>query len=401
MTVPGKLAMNILVGLLWVVTMAGCNTDADQDCIPCPEEPPQAQPLGQEISRHFSEAFPTLAGSLFNLPLEVKLSLMEGDYREKAIAAGKTVAELNIEPGSRVLDIGAGSGILAFELAREVGPEGKVFATDVDPEMIEILHARASRGGHTNVRPVMVSPVGVDPFYKQHEFDVIIAFQLILYLPDLTAYFGELRGSLDREKGRLIIGREKHVARFHSADFRDLPAVVRTLGELAPEHPLVSRLDPELVIALNRANVTHGAPTDLADLLAVSFNKILDDNLFFLEVENHCSSKVGFASESLRFVPAEEGAITKWLVYAFEETGLFEEPGRIMNNQEKYAVAALNKIILQGLFGDSIATATISLPKALYRSPATVVKQLAAAGYRLVRTYDFLPYFDVMEFVPK
>ena len=89
MTVPGKLAMNILVGLLWVVTMAGCNTDADQDCIPCPEEPPQAQPLGQEISRHFSEAFPTLAGSLFNLPLEVKLSLMEGDYREKAIAAGK------------------------------------------------------------------------------------------------------------------------------------------------------------------------------------------------------------------------------------------------------------------------------------------------------------------------
>ena len=54
----------------------------------------------------------------------------------------KVVEALGIKPGSRVADVGAGSGLLTVHLARAVAPNGKVVATDVDGAVLELLAQR-------------------------------------------------------------------------------------------------------------------------------------------------------------------------------------------------------------------------------------------------------------------
>jgi ubiquinone/menaquinone biosynthesis C-methylase UbiE len=64
---------------------------------------------------------------------------------------------LKIPPGSTVADVGAGAGYHTIPLARRVGPEGTVLATDVQPEMIQMLKQRAQAEGVSNVKPLLCS----------------------------------------------------------------------------------------------------------------------------------------------------------------------------------------------------------------------------------------------------
>lgn len=61
------------------------------------------------------------------------------------------VERLNLAPGSSVADIGAGKGAFAVALARRVGPEGRVYATEIDPGLREKIAERAASEGLTNV----------------------------------------------------------------------------------------------------------------------------------------------------------------------------------------------------------------------------------------------------------
>ena len=60
------------------------------------------------------------------------------------------------EPGMWVADIGTGDGSLTLSIARRVGPEGRVYATDIDAPTIERLRSRLRKEGLLNVTPVWV-----------------------------------------------------------------------------------------------------------------------------------------------------------------------------------------------------------------------------------------------------
>jgi ubiquinone/menaquinone biosynthesis C-methylase UbiE len=62
---------------------------------------------------------------------------------------------LGIEEGDVVADIGAGGGFFSLLAAERVGPEGKVLAVDVQPEMIEGLEMMMERFGHENIVPIL------------------------------------------------------------------------------------------------------------------------------------------------------------------------------------------------------------------------------------------------------
>ena len=62
---------------------------------------------------------------------------------------------LLIAEGSAVADIGAGGGWFTIRLARRVGPNGKVYAEDVQKEMIEAIKRRVSRADLKNVVTVV------------------------------------------------------------------------------------------------------------------------------------------------------------------------------------------------------------------------------------------------------
>ena len=56
------------------------------------------------------------------------------------------IANLALPPGATVADVGAGTGYFAVRLARAV-PQGKVFASDIEPDMVRYLGERAGRDG--------------------------------------------------------------------------------------------------------------------------------------------------------------------------------------------------------------------------------------------------------------
>jgi ubiquinone/menaquinone biosynthesis C-methylase UbiE len=62
---------------------------------------------------------------------------------------------LLIAEGSTVADLGAGGGWFTMRLANRVGPNGTVYAEDVQPQMIEAITRRTARAGLRNVRTVL------------------------------------------------------------------------------------------------------------------------------------------------------------------------------------------------------------------------------------------------------
>src|SRR5690242_20222547 len=58
---------------------------------------------------------------------------------------------IKIQSGATVADVGAGSGYMSVKMARRVGPAGKVYATDIQPEMLALLQERLAKEKITNV----------------------------------------------------------------------------------------------------------------------------------------------------------------------------------------------------------------------------------------------------------
>ena len=65
---------------------------------------------------------------------------------------------LGIADGAVVADLGAGGGWFTIRLARRVGPNGLVYAQDIQPQMIEAINRRVQQEALTNVRTVLGTP---------------------------------------------------------------------------------------------------------------------------------------------------------------------------------------------------------------------------------------------------
>jgi predicted methyltransferase len=83
------------------------------------------------------------------------LGLVEGPDRDQWQKPDQIMDSLLIGEGSVVADLGAGGGWFAAKLAARVGPNGLVYAEDIQPTMIEIIQRRIQRENLKNVRPVL------------------------------------------------------------------------------------------------------------------------------------------------------------------------------------------------------------------------------------------------------
>jgi ubiquinone/menaquinone biosynthesis C-methylase UbiE len=83
------------------------------------------------------------------------LGLLDAPDRDLWQRPDLVMDAMGIADGSVVADIGAGSGWFTIRLARRVGPQGTVFAEDVQQEMINAISRRVSREGFNNVKPVL------------------------------------------------------------------------------------------------------------------------------------------------------------------------------------------------------------------------------------------------------
>ncbi len=82
---------------------------------------------------------------------------LERQERDREERTDLLLAALMLQPGMVVADIGAGTGYLARRMAPAVMPGGKVWAVDVQPEMISLLQAGVKRSGLTQIEARLCS----------------------------------------------------------------------------------------------------------------------------------------------------------------------------------------------------------------------------------------------------
>jgi ubiquinone/menaquinone biosynthesis C-methylase UbiE len=92
--------------------------------------------------------------------------------REKEERTDKLLKALPLKPGMVVADLGAGSGYYSFPIADKVGPKGKVYAVDIQKEMLEIIRRRMKARGVANVEPVLGTIS--DPKLPEGKVDLIL-----------------------------------------------------------------------------------------------------------------------------------------------------------------------------------------------------------------------------------
>ena len=109
---------------------------------------------------------------------------------------------LGVEAGQTVCDLGAGNGFYTLELARMVGPEGLVYAVDIQPQMLRMLSRRAAQEGLSNIRLVLGSPI--DPRLPAGAIDLVLCVDVYHEFSHPEPMLARIRESLSAE-GRVAL----------------------------------------------------------------------------------------------------------------------------------------------------------------------------------------------------
>lgn len=82
---------------------------------------------------------------------------LEREEREQEERGDLLLRELNLTPGMNVMDVGAGTGYYSRRMASVVAPTGRIFAIDVQQEMVDMLTALAKQTRFANIKPILGS----------------------------------------------------------------------------------------------------------------------------------------------------------------------------------------------------------------------------------------------------
>jgi SAM-dependent methyltransferase len=117
-----------------------------------------------------------------------------------------------VRPGMSVLEPGPGMGFFTLELARLVGPSGRVVALDVEPRMIDRLKRRAAKAGllaRIDARTVPADSMRVGDL--DGAIDFAFAFAAVHEMPSADSFFAEAAHTMKRGAALLLAEPAGHV----------------------------------------------------------------------------------------------------------------------------------------------------------------------------------------------
>jgi len=139
--------------------------------------------------------------------------VLEAESREVFKQRATILAALPLQPGSHVADVGAGTGLFTFALARRVGSTGRVYAVDIVPAFLARIRARQARQKLNNVVPLLAGERSVG--LPDQSIDLAFLCDVYHHIEYPAPYLTSLRGAL-RADGKLVV-----------IDFQRIPGVTR------------------------------------------------------------------------------------------------------------------------------------------------------------------------------
>jgi ubiquinone/menaquinone biosynthesis C-methylase UbiE len=329
--------------------------------------------------------------------------LIERQVRRAGIEQTEKLMDLlKIEPGMTVLDIGAGSGQYSYKFAERLKGTGKVFATDINAEMIKYLKQQAEVKNLANIFPVLVKPSGLDKFYTNNKFDLIFVAHTYHYLQDRTGYFRKLRGSLSGN-GRLVILNRRNFAKFSPGDISDLSGLIKQLSSEKPDSPFFSCLR-ESTRRLLSEPLNDRTRISLEKAVVAEFNNMINDRYFL----SNFVSNGSISEEGVHFTAEERDFVNwAWRYLTAEDKvvdlkGVLDTGNRDVTPKHYSYVSSINTILIvqefrKYLYGGKPAP---YLPGGYgsLRENSGMQEELASAGYVLEDKYDFIPFELILVF---
>ncbi len=176
--------------IAWIV-LAGCESS--------PPAPPEAG-ADPEITRRFDAPAQSL---------EYWIDRFASESREVAAQRLAILAALEVEPGSDVADIGAGTGLFELQLSQAVGAQGTVYAVDISPRFLQHLRDRKQAEGWSNV--TVVAGTERSPLLAPDSVDLVFICATYHHFTHVAETLASIKSSL-RPGGRMVV-----------VDFRRIP----------------------------------------------------------------------------------------------------------------------------------------------------------------------------------
>jgi ubiquinone/menaquinone biosynthesis C-methylase UbiE len=127
---------------------------------------------------------------------------LDRSERESEEHPDQALDALGLKPGMVVGDVGAGTGYMSLKMAKRVGPSGKVYAEDVQPEMLRLLRQNAAKAKVTNVETVLGNET--DPKLPPGQLDLILLVDVYHEFSQPQKMLQRMREAL-KPDGRLVL----------------------------------------------------------------------------------------------------------------------------------------------------------------------------------------------------
>jgi ubiquinone/menaquinone biosynthesis C-methylase UbiE len=127
--------------------------------------------------------------------------ILENPDRLAALQVDRVVEALDLRPGMRVADLGAGTGVFTVPLAKAVGASGKVYAIDVDSGLLAIVRDKAKSEDLANIETIVA---GATDSRVPESVDLLFICDTMHHLPDQAAYVRQF-AKLLRPGGRVVV----------------------------------------------------------------------------------------------------------------------------------------------------------------------------------------------------
>ncbi|MFI7701185.1 methyltransferase, FxLD system [Nonomuraea sp. NPDC049480] len=218
-----------------------------------------------DVSEPVAEALRTVPRHLFVPGADPDEAYQDGPIVTKRDAEGRPISsssqpaimaimldQLGVEPGHRVLEIGAGTGYNAALLARLAGPEGRVVSIDIDEDLAAQAREHLAAAGESRVEVVCADGAGGHP--ELAPYDRLIAtvgvWDLAPAWLEQLKPDGRLVVPLDLRGVQVSVAMEREDGHWVSRSVAPC-GFMRMRGPYAgPEVLTVLRRDPELMLGL-------------------------------------------------------------------------------------------------------------------------------------------------------
>jgi len=224
MRAPSNPLRALFAAYALAASLAGCSAVAFQQPRPAPA-PTVAPAPDERIERATSE------------PYSGDLSIFEDPARAEKLQVERVLDVLGVREGARVADIGAGSGWFTVRAARRAGPNGVVYAVEINQDYLKHIEERARKENLPNVRAVLGAED--DPRLPPASVDAVLILKTYHEIAQPVRLLSRLRASL-RDGARVGIIDRKGEGSDHGVE-RDV--VVREAERagyrLAEEHDFV------------------------------------------------------------------------------------------------------------------------------------------------------------------